>query len=222
MEVFSIFYTVQGEGPFAGRSSVFVRLFGCSLACSWCDTDFESQKEALPALTVLGQVKLLSPSKAPPPLIVITGGEPMRQSLAKLVRCAIDAGHDVQIETAGVHWEPELAPMLREGLSIVCSPKTPALNPEVARHALAFKYIVSAHEEFDAEDGLPARAVSQRGKPNHGRLYRPNCSPSRIFVQPLDEQDERLNKENVEHAVTLVKEYGYRLSLQQHKLLGLP
>lgn len=41
LKVHSIFYTIQGEGPYSGRTAVFIRLSGCNLACSFCDTEFD-------------------------------------------------------------------------------------------------------------------------------------------------------------------------------------
>ena len=97
-----IFYTLQGEGPFCGRPSVFVRLGGCNLRCSWCDTDFESS-EWVPALEeILAQIEKIRPSHCK--LIVITGGEPFRQNLAPLVNALLGRDLEVQIETNGTLW----------------------------------------------------------------------------------------------------------------------
>lgn len=239
LDVHSIFYTIQGEGPFAGRASVFVRLRGCSLACSWCDTEFE--KKTLPDLSpnelLHAVMRNISTSRPAPfsthrPLIVITGGEPMRQHLRPFIMLANKECFAVQIETAGIHWDPRLAEYVEPGrLSIVCSPKTPTVLQSIQDHAVVFKYIVDSSEPVDAIDGLPAYAVSQRGQPNTGKLCRPYwlfSRPEQIYVQPLDPiapgtpgvYDHNLAA-NRKRCVDLVQQYGYTLSLQQHKILGL-
>ena len=225
LDVHSVFCTIQGEGPFAGRPSLFIRLYGCSLACSWCDTEFESQRVHTTPSVLMDTVESLIPPGAPRPLIVITGGEPMRQHLFPFARYAILASYIIQVETAGIHWEPELGDLVDDGnLHIICSPKTPVVRDEIEARAAAFKYIISATEESDPNDGLPLRAVSQRGQPQKGMLYRtPRIwhKPETVFVQPLDEQDAVLEAANRDYCAIIAMRHGYRLSLQLHKILGL-
>lgn len=228
LDVHSVFYTIQGEGPHAGRAAVFVRLHGCSLACSWCDTEFESVcKQRLPTALldeVVGTYMLKSTRK---PLIVISGGEPMRQNLAPFITLATSYNFQVQIETAGIHWQDELRPLFNTGLTVVVSPKTPVVQPGFDDARVSFKYIIDAHEPYDEEDGLPLHGVSQRGQPGAGRLYRPPSMRS-VYVQPLDPPGNTIDQErwahrmeNVARCVQLVQRYGYRLSLQQHKIIGV-
>lgn len=233
LAVHSVFYTIQGEGPFAGRAAVFVRLFGCSLACSWCDTDFESTKDSMSATDLLLRIAAQAPRCK---LIIITGGEPTRQNLSVFVRQAVAQGYTVQIETAGIHEPPVLlSPFEESKVHIVCSPKTAKINPDIAKRCV-FKYIIDAREEADPVDGLPKWAVSQRNQPATALLYRPrqllsNGEQQAVYVQPLDvpalpgidEKDrQQHNWENLQRCGWLVMQFGYRLSLQQHKILDLP
>ena len=237
LDVHSIFHTIQGEGPLAGHSAVFVRLYGCSLACSWCDTEFESKQQRMLPARLLAAVTSAYPPGAKPPLVVITGGEPMRQYLTPAISALLAAQHEVQIETAGIHWEGQLESLRTPPhefsaplpIFLVCSPKLPGVHPKIVEYADAFKYIVDVRDEPDPEDGLPIHAVSQRGLPNPGRLFRPFwlfAYPEKIMVQPLDPSPETPDRDwlfdrNCNRCVELVKRYGYRLSLQQHKILGL-
>jgi 7-carboxy-7-deazaguanine synthase len=104
--------TVQGEGPSTGKRCAFLRLSGCNLTCSWCDTpytwdwtglngmayDKATETHPMPVNNVID--KLLSFNV---PLLVISGGEPMIQQrdLAPLVQTLKDAGKRVEIETNG-------------------------------------------------------------------------------------------------------------------------
>lgn len=234
LEVHSVFATLQGEGPYAGRPAVFLRLAGCSLACSWCDTEFERGSRRLPTLEVAEAVeqKLQHPREK---LCVITGGEPMRQNLLPLMGLLALKGWQVQIETAGIHWNRGLedceslllgseTDCCEPRITIVCSPKTPKIDPQIERYCMHFKYIVDHEESADLIDGLPRYAVSQRNRPQNGQLFRPKDEDRKfIYVQPLDVRDDpEHTRANVEHCVALALKYGYRLSLQQHKLLNLP
>ncbi len=213
-----IFYTLQGEGPFCGRPSIFVRLAGCNLRCSWCDTDFESS-EWQPALEeILAQVEKIRPSHCK--LIVITGGEPFRQNVAPLVNALLDRDLEVQIETNGTLWV-ELPNDPR--VTLVCSPKTAYLHPEIFDRARAFKYVVQA-DGYSAQDGLPSASTQSAGRDANGRLTPCNIrrprENSEVYIMPLDSHDAQTNEANVRACVEIAKEFGYRLTLQTHKIAG--
>src|ERR1035437_6012166 len=95
--VHSIFYTIQGEGPHAGEPAVFVRLTGCNLRCYFCDTDFEKGD----ALSIEAVVAAVMASADPQvcKLVVLTGGEPLRQQIIPLCRALTAKGYMTQIET---------------------------------------------------------------------------------------------------------------------------
>jgi 7-carboxy-7-deazaguanine synthase len=89
MQISEIYKSLQGESTYAGLPCVFVRLTGCNLRCSWCDSEFSfygGRKMALPE--VLGEVARLSPSGG---LVEITGGEPMLQEREVIPLMGVDA-----------------------------------------------------------------------------------------------------------------------------------
>ncbi len=93
-----IFYSIQGESLFSGRPCVFVRLTGCNLRCSYCDTRYAYEKGAeLEIDQILKQVDLFNC-----PLVEITGGEPLIQSETPfLIHSFLEKGYEVMIETNG-------------------------------------------------------------------------------------------------------------------------
>lgn len=219
-----IFPTIQGEGPSAGTPAIFVRLAGCNLRCSFCDTDFESSTLRLSRDALLHCIDELE-TKIAADLIVFTGGEPLRQAaIVPVMRKLLDLGYDVQIETAGTVWPEGMdALMSHEGMSVICSPKTGKVHPKIIKFAAAFKYIVAA-DDASPKDGLPIQSTQT---PDHAQpVYR--ARHSLIWVQPRAEYDARGNPDdiatfrNVSHAAKIAMHYGYRLSLQIHKLIGLP
>ncbi len=207
-----VFYTIQGEGPFGGQPALFIRLAGCNLRCFWCDTEFESSQWVPKLDELLQRAAQLRPASCD--LVVITGGEPFRQNIAPLVEALLGEGLRVQIETAGTLWVelPE-----HERLTIVCSPKTPRLNPSLERRISAYKYVLAAGE-IDA-DGLPTRSTQVRDKADRVARPRPGAT---VYVMPRDDHDQRSNAENLAACVKVSMEHGYRLTIQTHKLVGLP
>ena len=93
-----IFYSIQGESTYAGRPCVFVRLTGCDLRCSWCDTEYafhEGRKQSL--VEVLAEVATVNC-----PLVEVTGGEPLLQEdVYPLMRSLLEQGRTVLLETGG-------------------------------------------------------------------------------------------------------------------------
>jgi organic radical activating enzyme len=210
-----VFRTIQGEGPLAGCPAIFVRLAGCNLRCWFCDTDFESSDAHLSVDQLLDEINALRMRRAIN-LVVLTGGEPLRQNIAPLARRLFEQGVYVQVETAGIIWPPDLAPQL---VHIVCSPKTGKLHPYIIEHCTDYKYIVKAGEQ-DPLDGLPMLSTQLRGETNH--LARPPVSEDiTVWVQPMDEGDPVRNKLNEQACLDACYRFGYQFSFQVHKAIGV-
>ena len=101
MQITEIYKSIQGESTHAGLPCVFVRLTGCNLRCSWCDSEYTftgGQRRTLEE--VAAEVERLSPDGG---LVEITGGEPMLQEreVVPLMQRLLDAGYTVLLETSG-------------------------------------------------------------------------------------------------------------------------
>ena len=207
LEIHSLFSTFQGEGPFAGWPSIFIRLAGCNLACYFCDTEFESftpwNVEAL--IAEIMNMKEATPCHGQNPLVVITGGEPFRQNITKICTLLHAQNFMVQIETNGTLYR-ELPPQI----SIICSPKVVnnkfhAIREDILPTITAFKFIISSNHPV--YNNVPDVGQSKYNIP--------------IYLQPMDEYDHEKNRQNTLHTLELAKKYGYRLSLQTHKIWNI-
>jgi len=101
MQITEIYKSLQGESTYAGLPCVFVRLTGCNLRCSWCDSEYTFQGGRKMAIEeVLDEVSRLSPGGG---LVEITGGEPMLQEreVVPLMQSFLDRGYRVLLETSG-------------------------------------------------------------------------------------------------------------------------
>jgi 7-carboxy-7-deazaguanine synthase len=209
----AIWYTIQGEGPYAGFPAIFVRFSDCNLRCFFCDTDFTGGEQLNLEQLSFRITNLIHQHRCN--LVVLTGGEPMLQDLGSLIG-AIPRGL-FQIETAGTIWTQGLdAHVDGRRLKIVCSPKTPGINPKIVEHCQDWKYILR-QGETSLVDGLPARSTQTEGK--FGNIYR--AHKGTIYVQPCDEDDIEANAANIKLATETALTFNYRLSLQIHKLVGV-
>ena len=100
MYLIEIYKSVQGESSFAGRPCIFVRLAGCNLRCSWCDSEYTFKGGyKLSEDEVVSEIEKLAPVK----LVEFTGGEPLLQEreLIPLMQRLLDSGYELMIETSG-------------------------------------------------------------------------------------------------------------------------
>ena len=209
LQVHSIFYTLQGEGIYAGVPAVFVRLAGCNLQCPGCDTDYTTKRRMLLPESIYTEISRKAKKSK---LVVITGGEPFRQPLKPLIELLLDAGKTVQLETNGTLYQE----LPYDRITVVCSPKTGALNKLLEPHLAALKYVLDSRSV--GEDGLPLLALGHGKAP----VYRPTPEfKGLVYVQPYDQGEGMTYTSHVEAATKSCLEHGYTLCLQMHKFLNL-
>lgn len=228
LDIHSIFHTLQGEGPFCGRSAFFVRFAGCNLQCPACDTEYTEGRHKMTVDEILDALRALRPAGSAAPVIVITGGEPFRQNLYPLCYALIQHGATVQIETNGTLPPPNLAfaelcstnPQDTNCVFVVCSPKTGKVNSYLAPLIGAYKYVVDA-DSVHEHDGLPVLALGHTAYPHVARP--PIGFEGPVYIQPCDRQDEALNRRNREAVVILAMNAPnvFTVQLQTHKILNL-
>jgi len=192
----SLFETIQGEGPLTGYPAVFLRLSGCVLRCTFCDTEYASG-DRIDLNELVEHLQSLSSR-----LLVITGGEPLRQgSVGQLIN-TLGINWKIQIETSGAVCHPHIIPFL-ERCMVVCSPKTGKVQPIISEKAFCWKYVLEA-DKVDT-DGLPVGVA----KPYN----------SNIWVGPCWDQH---YSENLKAAIHSCQTFGYRLNVQVHKYIQVP
>jgi 7-carboxy-7-deazaguanine synthase (Cx14CxxC type) len=201
-----MFLTLQGEGMQAGRRAVFLRLSGCNLwsgrekdrasaTCTFCDTDFvgtDGENGGRYAAAALAEQARALWGQGDRPLVVVTGGEPMLQLDPPLISALRGQGFEVAIETNGTL---PAAP----GLDWICvSPK--AGSQIVQRSGNELKLVWP-------QSGIDPEALL-------------SWEFDHFLIQPLDCADPAATRAA---AISYVMANPrWRLSLQAHKLLGLP
>ena len=222
----AVWKTLQGEGAWAGRPAVFVRFAGCNLwsgeepdrtrdaarsgaRCPlWCDTDFRKAGAAKLAAGDLAQEVL--ETAGPVRFCVLTGGEPLLQADAALVRALHAAGFFVAVETNGTVALAEAFGADETAWPdwVVCSPKLP--EERLAIEALdELKLVVPDY----LPNGYPALAARVRPHRLGGAEARYR------WLQPEDgPRKEEATRLAVE---TALAHPAWRVSVQTHKLLGV-
>jgi 7-carboxy-7-deazaguanine synthase (Cx14CxxC type) len=209
-----IFYTLQGEGAQAGRAAVFCRFSGCNLwtgreidrpnaVCQFCDTDFvgtdgEGGGKFETAEDLAGEIDRTwrgdraLTGRSGLKFVVITGGEPLLQLDAALISAIKARGFEIAIETNGTIEAPA-------GIDWICvSPKGGSRLVQLSGQELKLVY--------PQEKAQPA---------SFEHLQFEN-----FFLQPMDGSD---RDRNTELAVNYCLEHPrWRVSLQTHKLMGIP
>ena len=201
-----IFLTLQGEGMQAGRRAVFLRFAGCNLwtgreqdretaQCRFCDTDFvgtDGENGGRYEAAALADKVATLWREAPRKLVVVTGGEPLLQLDEKLIDALHARGFEIAVETNGTLPAPA-------GLDWICvSPK--AGTEVVQRTGDELKLVwPQAGIDPDALAGWDFR---------------------HLLIQPMDCADREAAL--AASIAFVMKDPRWRLSLQTHKLLGLP
>jgi 7-carboxy-7-deazaguanine synthase len=222
MQITEIYKSLQGESTHAGLACVFVRLTGCNLRCSWCDSEFSFHGgKKMTVQEVLTEVARLSPSGG---LVEITGGEPMLQEreVIPLMEQLVDADYQVLLETSG---ERILARVPKQVIKIVDvkgphsgEPDTFALdNLKALQPHDELKFVLADRTDYEfARDFVVHHALAERV---HAILFSPafektasgSRNASHCLLDP-QELAEWILADNV----------PARLSLQIHKLIWDP
>jgi len=205
-----IYFTLQGEGANTGRPAVFLRFAGCNLwsgrerdragaVCNFCDTEFVGTRgpgggKFVAADALAGAVSAAWPAGADRRFVVCTGGEPLLQLDAEAIEALHGEGFEIGVETNGTIGAPE-------GIDWLCvSPKGAAGIVQNSGDELKLVY---PQPEAEAQ---PERFT--------------DLDFAHFFLQPLDNARKEANTRS---AIEYCKSHTqWRLSLQTHKLLGIP
>ncbi|MFZ4504543.1 MAG: 7-carboxy-7-deazaguanine synthase QueE [Methylovulum sp.] len=188
------FYSIQTEGYFAGTPADFIRLQGCSVGCTWCDTkhSWSSKKGVEKSVAeIIGDLKSIGISNH----VIITGGEPLEQDLSELILALISGGYFIAIETSGT--EP-----LQEGINwITCSPKN--FKKKTLDSVLSFADELKFIYTDESDEEFIMNSLRKTGAKH-------------AYIQPNYD-----NQEATQKAVEYCKKTGFKLSLQMHKYIEI-
>ena len=207
LDICEIFYSLQGESTWSGLACVFVRLSGCNLSCSWCDTTYAAAQSA--PMTINQIVDQVAAFECP--MVEITGGEPLIQPRTPaLISAILGKGFQVLLETNGSLSIASVDPACTRIMDVKCPLSGEAgsflfdnFNHMTTRDEI--KFVVGSKQDYEY-----AASVIKTHLENHPR--------EKIHICPVSGTIEFSDL-----AAWILKDrLGARLSLQQHKLIWDP
>lgn len=196
LPVMEEFYTLQGEGYQMGKAAYFIRIGGCDVGCTWCDTKESWNADLFPPVDVMEVVERAA--QTPAATVVVTGGEPSRYPLDYLTQLFSEKGITAMIETSGV------MPLTGKWDWVCLSPKKYS-PPHASNYAIANELKVVIQQPADLEWATKNAA-----------LVNNNCH---LFLQPewsrADEVMDLITAYVMDHP-------EWRISLQAHKYMKMP
>jgi len=190
------FYTIQGEGYHTGKAAYFIRVGGCDVGCSWCDTKFSwnpSLHPVVPAEQIVEHV-LEHPAAA----VVVTGGEPLMVNMDYLTKLLKEKGVETFLETSGAY-------ELSGDWDWIClSPKknVPPLT-SMFEKAQELKVIIASEEDLEWALTSASRVA-------------PLC---KLYLQPEWSRRELILPLIIEFSK---KNPRWMISIQSHKYMRIP
>ena len=190
------FFSIQGEGFHSGKTAYFIRLGGCDVGCSWCDSRFSWNAEIHPMIDA--DTIIVSVLKSGTDSVVVTGGEPLMWNLDYLCSGLKKNNINTFIETSGAY------SMSGKWDWICLSPKKnmPPLT-DICKIADELKVIIQDKSDFEWAE-------------KYHRIVNDGC---RLFLQPEWSRFEKVIPEIVEYVKANPK---WRISLQIHKYMHIP
>ncbi len=203
-----IFYSIQGEGTRSGKPCVFVRLQGCNLRCSWCDTQYAIEMSSPEARTMSQEEIEEEIKKYECKFVEFTGGEPLiNRNLADFMKKLCDDGYTVAVETNGSQNISKLDPRIVKIIDVKC----PNSGEQKSFRRDMLPYITSSDEiKFVVADMIDLEFAKQ--KIEEYQLEAIGCE---IIISPV--------KGKIEYAeivdYILQNKINARFQVQLHKII---
>ena len=159
MKISEVFYSIQGESSYSGRPCAFIRLAGCDLRCSYCDTEYAfSEGTEMSIEGILQEIEAF-----PTRLALVTGGEPMLQpSVHDLFRGLLEKKYEVLLETGGHRPLKDVDPRVHKIVDIKCPSSgmekhNDYTNILYLNSSDELKFVIGDREDFDWACGVIRR-----------------------------------------------------------------
>lgn len=210
-KVNEIFASIDGEGIRTGYPVVFVRLYGCNLVCSYCDSSYSCSEGTYTLMNIHKIIQEVAHYEIP--RVTLTGGEPLLDSnCLELITAMTDVGYEVNVETNGSRDITSLSFLSGRRCIITMDYKCPSSKMEAMMNTSnlkrlrkhdVLKFVVGSEEDL-----LKVKQVLTK--------YKPRCS---IFISPVFGE---IQPREIVEFVLKNKLNNCRVQLQLHKLIWDP
>lgn len=200
-QVSEIYRTIAGEGYWTGMPVTLLRLQGCNLRCHFCDTDYSLDPKAGETMSLSQVVGEVSEMHRTGDIILLTGGEPTIQPIGPLVQSLCSFG-PVHLETNGTM--PVADSVFISWLTVSPKPTKVPLDSDTLGRANELKWLVGGQVDVEAlQTFLKSQGSSWRELIN-------------VSLQPVS-----LSEDATKIAYEACLKYGWRLSIQVHRYIGV-
>ena len=207
LDICEIFYSLQGESTFSGLPCIFIRLSGCNLNCSWCDTPYAKEESFSMSLDqILKKIEVYNCN-----LVEITGGEPLLQEATPLlISMLLERHYQVLLETNGSLSIQNIPELCIKIMDVKCPSSNESNsflqeNIQYLSKEDEIKFVIGSLEDYEFAKAMIENELS--------RISQKKIHLSPVFGQISPEiLAQRMIEDNL-HA---------RLSLQQHKIIWTP
>lgn len=208
LQVHEIYLSVQGESTWAGLPCTFVRLTGCPLRCSWCDTEYAFYGgQKLDIEQVLERVRELAC-----PLVEVTGGEPLAQpNCILLLRTLVERGYTVLLETSGACSLASVPEAVHKIMDLKCPD-----SGEAHRNVWSNIDLLAPHDE------VKFVLASRRDYDWARQQVEKYCLVERCAAVLFSCVFGRLEPAQLVEWMTADRLFGIRMQLQIHKMIWAP
>lgn len=184
MLIYEIFKSIQGESTYAGLPCIFVRLAGCNLNCTWCDTPYARVPDEAVEMSIPEVVEEVGGFNCP--VVEITGGEPLLQEEAhELMRELLDRGYRVLVETNGSVALSGLDPRVVKVVDVKCPSSGHGgsfliENLEYITPEDEIKFVIGNREDYDSSIRFMEECLMGRTEKVLFAPVRPQLSPREL------------------------------------------
>lgn len=178
LRINEIFHSIQGESTWAGERCVFIRLTGCDLRCTYCDTEYAFYEGRRMTIGAIEKAVEGFGCRT----VEVTGGEPLLQrNVTHLMARLCDAGYDVLLETSGAHDISRVDPRVHRIMDLKCpssgeSERNRAENLPLLGPRDEVKFVVGTEEDYEWAKGMirrgdwPSRVRATLMSPVFGKM----------------------------------------------------
>lgn len=222
LPIISVFRTIEGEGQFVGTPRVFVRVGGCAVGCTTCDTTYSWYPGKYPYWSIQDVFNEVGRIAQVPDQITITGGEPMHypEQIVALAQMFHDVGHKVNLETSGAILDSQVMSHF-DFISLDIKTPSSGVPFEGIHVGLLTDYALSTPNVYvkavvaNAED---LKYLEENFKPLLLREDNPL-----VLTPCADTTKKALDHEDIRKTVSMIlewnREYHVRTIVQQHKFI---
>ena len=227
LRVSEIYLSLQGESTFAGRPCVFVRLTGCDLRCSYCDTAYAfTGGKTMTFDAIQNEITEQAEGYPEPPLVELTGGEPLMQKETPALMTALcDAGFTVLLETSGAHDISEIDPRVHRIVDLKCPSSGECernlySNLEHLRPSDEVKFVIGTREDYQwASEKL--RKINGRCEALCSWVNPLTPAQQRDVLKPVPADHTPITRQQLAETI-IADRLPVRFQLQQHKHIWPP